>query len=151
MKSNMAKAFSEVNDILLHSEKEIQDKIPAKFYETIRRNMDLNWKIKIDYSKDINEQEILNETKNIIAIIYRDYLCSASEKNALIEKNRLALIERHRKEEEAFSYANNSLKITYETKVINSDKPKEIVPVIIQNKKWYEKFVDWIMGKKKRF
>ena len=149
MKANMAKAFAEVNDILLHSEKAIQDKIPSKFYETIRRNMDLNWEIKIDYSKDINEQEILNETKNIMAIIYRDYLCSASEKSDLIEKNSLALIERHRKEQEAFAHANNSLKITYETKVINSNNTKETIPVIIQNKKWYEKFFDWIMGKKK--
>ena len=147
MRCNMAKAFSEVNDILLHSEKEIQDKIPQRFYEIIRSNMDLEWKIKIDYSKDINDQEILKETKTILAIIYRDYLCSEIEKNAFVEKNRLALLERHRKEQEMFVKGNNNLKIIYETKLINSDKPIVNVPVVIEDKKWYEKFYEWIRRK----
>ena len=80
MNNKYKMALSEVNQILLHTEEEIILKIPQTFINFVKKNMDENHRIKIEEGKKLIEQNIMQETKQILALIYRDYLCSKQEK-----------------------------------------------------------------------
>ncbi len=84
-------AFREVYDIIRHMEDELSEKIPKSFKEILKENMDLAYPVKIDYGKSINEQELLHETRIILSLIYRDYLCSPEKRKELMEADRKEL------------------------------------------------------------
>lgn len=66
--------LTEVNEILKHSSRNVQKKIPYKFRKYLVKNLDKNYKPNIDMSKPLNEQNVKPETKHILALIYREYL-----------------------------------------------------------------------------
>ena len=78
--------FSEVYDIIYNMK--IYNQIPKEFVQLIDDNRDKQYKVNIDYSKNINEQELQRGTRVILSLIYRDYLCSREEKQVLINKDK---------------------------------------------------------------
>ena len=78
---NIKKALSEVNIVLENTEEKIKNKIPDKFIKFIQDNMDTNHKIELQKNKPLIEQNIMEETKEILSLIYRDYICTKEEKN----------------------------------------------------------------------
>ena len=78
-----AQALSEVYDILNHFEPDMYKKIPQEFISYVEQNKDNNYITRIDFSKSINEQNILQETKVILSIIYRDFICDKKLKEKL--------------------------------------------------------------------
>ena len=95
----MKKAFAEVHDILKHSELEIQEKIPKKFLDMLEENEDKNYIINIDYDKDINNQKLLPYTRDILAMVYTDYLCSKEEKEKFLLENEKVIEEQETQQE----------------------------------------------------
>ena len=95
MKQIYRNALSEVNAILINSNQNIINMIPNKFLDFVRNNMNQAYEIQIDLGKGILEQNISNEAKSIVALIYRDYICSADERQVLIKKE---LVEKLNKE-----------------------------------------------------
>ena len=95
--------YSEVYDIIHHMEKDLFDKIPKSFIQLIEQNIDKNFKVNIDYSKSINEQELQRGTRVILSLIYRDYLCSEEERKELIEKDREELKQAEEKLREKYN------------------------------------------------
>ena len=93
MKENIYKAFSEVDTILEYSSEEIRNKVPDKFRQLIKNNKDNNYKLILDEHKKLNDQELLIETREILSLIYRDYLCSEDERKELIKINNQRLEE----------------------------------------------------------
>lgn len=89
---------SEVYDIIYHMK--LEKKIPKGFIELINKNRDMEYKVNIDYSKNINDQELQRGTKVLLSIIYRDYLCSEEERKALIKRDQeeLKRIEEEKRE-----------------------------------------------------
>ena len=88
-------ALSEVNAVLINSEQSIINRIPNRFLDFIKKNMNHSCDVKINLNKSILEQDISNEAKSIIALIYRDYICEADERQILIKKE---LVEKLKKE-----------------------------------------------------
>lgn len=78
-------AFSEVYDII--DNMELYNEIPKSFIDLIDSNRDTQYKVNIDYSKSINEQELQKGTRVLLSLIYRDYLCSEEERQILIKKD----------------------------------------------------------------
>lgn len=133
--NNSQIAFAEVYDIIKHSNKEIQQKIPKKFIHLLTTNMTENYKVNIDYDKGISEQEnIQHETKVMLGIIYRDFLCDVETKKKLFEKDRKELEKIEKEKQEKYSY-NNLFKKSQEYTPISEDKQ------IIEYKKdtWYNR------------
>lgn len=83
MKNTTNQTFNEVYDVISHFEEEMQEKIPKSFINVIKKNRDLDYEINIDYSVDIKKQ-LLKETKIILSLIYRDYLCSKEKREELL-------------------------------------------------------------------
>lgn len=76
-------AFSEVYDIINHLDTKLYKKIPISFIEMIKENKDDTYHPQIDYSISINRQELLKDTRTILSLIYRDYICSDEKREEL--------------------------------------------------------------------
>lgn len=138
MKEDIYKAFSEVYTILEYSNEEIRNKIPNDFILLIKNNKDVNHKLVLDEKKPLNEQKLLIETREILALIYRNYLCSEDERKELIRVNNQKLEEINKKYDiqNIFEQRKNKTSIDNEN--------EEILPEIINKEKWYEKIFNFI-------
>lgn len=138
MKEDIYKAFSEVDTILEYSNEEIRNKIPNDFILLIKNNKDVNHKLVLDEKKPLNEQKLLIKTREILALIYRDYLCSEDERKELIRVNNQKLEEINKKYDiqNIFEQRKNKASIDNEN--------EEMLPVIINEEKWYKKIFNFI-------
>lgn len=61
------------------------DKIESDFIETLYQEHDIFYEFKLDESKKLDEQELLPETYDMMAYVYRKYLCNEDEKEEFKE------------------------------------------------------------------
>ena len=90
LNNTYAKALAEIKVILENSEDDIIKKIPKKFILFVQENYDKNYLCNINPNISINNQTILDETKYLIALIYRSYLCDEVQKkeyDVTLQKN----------------------------------------------------------------
>lgn len=92
-KNKYAKAYKEVIEILKFVPRESVDKIPSKLLETFENNMDKEYSFKVDISKNFEEQNLLDETKAILANIFRDYWAITYQRDKIIEKEKIDRIK----------------------------------------------------------
>ena len=127
-----SKVLKEVYEILKKSEDKIQKKIPIKFYTFLKENMDTDYQVNIDYSKENWEDELCDDTKGILALIYRDYLVDSKTREELIKEKQYNvddIFKRNKYDDETFNK--------------EKDKPKEIISI---NKiPWYRKIYNKII------
>ena len=100
MEDKYPKAYKEVDEILKHMPSESVEKIPETFRKMFKEKMDFNYDFKLDESVEFEKQELLDETKAILANFYRDYWASEEERNEIIEKEKIELkkIEEEKRE-----------------------------------------------------
>lgn len=147
MEQKYKKALSEVNIILAHTEKEVKDKIPEYFTQYIKENMDKNHRIKIQNNKELLEQNIMLETKQIIALMYRDYICTKDEREKLIrqEKEKYKRIEKEKQEKYKIDFKKIAQRKTQKN-IIDKVKTKEKSSLIERKEeKWYNNIIDKIL------
>ena len=85
--------------------------------------MDREYKVEVDLSKRIEEQNISQEAKDILALIYRDYLVSKTEREELIQRE----IRNHKEKEKynpdnLFKKKNENIKGEQSLVVIQKEK-----------------------------
>lgn len=73
-------AFKEVYYILQNTEEELINRVPQKFINFLENNMNKEYKINISTNIEIDKQNILPETENILALVYRSYWATDEEK-----------------------------------------------------------------------
>lgn len=98
------RAFAEVYQILQHSEDSVVKRIPNSFMMFLQEHLDKTWQGHLDFSKSLREMELLRETRIILSIVYRDFVCSESKRKELIEKDRIEL------EAAGLEYSDDSLR-----------------------------------------
>lgn len=91
MQENYLKAFSEVEQIISLMPKGLQKKIPEKFKNILSKWKDKNYIPNIQ--EPFEECNIMEEAKIILAVIYRDFLCSEKEKEQIKLKDSQQLQE----------------------------------------------------------
>ncbi len=74
------KAFTEVNEIIENMDESYINQISTSFRKMIIENMDLTYEFTYDSSKSFIDQEISDEAKAIMAIIYMEYWATEEEK-----------------------------------------------------------------------
>ena len=135
-------AYSEVYYILQNMNKEDVAKIPKTILETIKNNRAKNYIVNIDPNVSLKSQNIKDETKAILAVLYRKFWCEP-EKKELLEKHFLESVKRELKEvsKEQKSQSNiNEINYkfdTFENKVIM--KKNDNLLVEYKEEKWYFK------------
>ncbi len=132
--TEIKKAYSEVYEILKLVDKEYFDKIPKKFVEFLEREKDNNYIPNINENISLEEQKLLNDTINILAMIKLDYWCSSEEEKSELLK---LLNENEKKHRENINEKYNPENIFEKT---TNRENKDLVEV--KEKKWYEKFWD---------
>ena len=134
MENTMSQAFAEVYDIIMHLKKDLYNKIPKSFLELLEKNRDKEYKFNIDYLKDINEQYLLQDTRAILALIYRDFLCDEEQRLKLKEQDEI-LLEKNKKK----LYEKHNTDNIFRNKANNTISNKEISLIEKKNEKWYTK------------
>ncbi|MBR3134468.1 MAG: hypothetical protein IKG56_03310 [Clostridia bacterium] len=138
MYNTINQSFSEVYDIILHSEESIYNRIPINFMKMLEEARDRDYKVSIDYSKSINEQNLLHETRVIMSIIYRDFLCSKEEKQRLIMQEKQQYITEQKELKEKYNvdniFTNNTISNNQknDTRIVSEKQNKTDVAIIKQ-------------------
>lgn len=137
-------AFCEVNEILKYLSKEIREKIPREFIENIQNNMANSYSVEYDKTKGINEQNLKQETRAILSVIYRDYICSEDKRNEIVQEDRkkyLALEENKKLnyiDKEIFK-KNSKLEKTEEKSIVVIKKQSIIQKIIEKIRSFWRK------------
>lgn len=85
-KERYARAYTEVLEILRYVPKESVDKIPESMLNMFKRCCDKNHDYHIDTSKSFEEQAMSEETRAILANIFRDYWATPEQRKAILKK-----------------------------------------------------------------
>lgn len=139
MEEKYTKAFKEVYIILNNSSKEEYDKIPKSFIELIEKNMDIDYNPGIQFNENF-EESVLEETLLILALIYRDYLISKEERNALMAEEEKQLEEL----KESYDIENLFKKRKQESEEKFSNIEQHLT--VIKEEKWYKKILNKILN-----
>ena len=139
MENKYPKAYKEVIEILKYVPKESVDKIPQEMIEMFKTKMDVNYDFKIDISKEFEEQILLEETKAILANIFRDYWATPSQRKEIEAKDRYEMqkIEEEKMKKyniDVFNQKNNSKKI---------EEEKEELPAEVNKEKFFDKIINF--------
>ena len=141
MDENLKKSLKETYEIIQNSENKIIEKIPNNFLKFIEDNMDKNYNPKINFDDENWKNKINNDTKAILALIYRDYIVDTEKRNKLIqeEKAQREIYEQELREkynpDEIFK--NKTVK---ENEVINNNQLIEV-----KEASWYKKIIESIL------
>lgn len=126
MEENYYKAYKEVIEILKYMPQESVNKIPKKMLETFEKKMNKDYIFKVDTNKNFEEQNLLEETKDIFAVIFRDYWATPYQRERIKEKEKY---DRQKIEEEKADKYNPDDILKNKEKdnaVVNNNLPVEI-------------------------
>ena len=134
--SNLKRAFSEVDMILDLIDSEMKNKVSANFIKFIKEEKDNNYKPNINSELPLEEQNILPETIDILALLKLNYWCNEEEKKELLK-----ILN---KNEQQFQ---KEAKEKYEIdKLFKTNKTKEIIdlPEKVESENFIKKLIKFI-------
>lgn len=139
MEQRMRIALTEVNCVLENSEDEVLTKIPNKFKEYLNANMDKEFTPSFIPGLAIFAQPISMEAKELLKLVYRDFLATEDERKILIQKEKKIL--NTNAEQERNKQIQTTPVDVFEKK---EERPKENEPIknlqlIKVEEKWYKK------------
>ncbi len=79
LNKNYAEAAVEVLDILNHMNPKDIKNVSKKFIDFMKENAAKDYVCNLDYSKKLNDMDLKEETKGLLAIMYRSYWCPKDE------------------------------------------------------------------------
>ncbi len=129
--NELRKSAVEVNAILKHLPVDVSAKIPSTvkvFFEQIASD---TYSFNYDVTKKLTEQNLMPKTKGVIALIYRDYICSKEERLEYIQKYNAFLEKKHN--------AQNSI-----VQNVSKSPSNTALPIVSENPKWYAKIFNTI-------
>lgn len=136
MKIEYRQALFEVYKILENTDEEIKNKIPEKFIKFLKENMDTNYKFELEKGKELVKQNLKDETKQIIALIYKKYICDDEE----VINNYEIDFNKNKKFKEENIHKDKDVK--------NKDKDVKNIEkslLEIKEEKWYKKLINKIL------
>jgi len=102
-------SFSDISIIIKMMSPYMQSRISDKFIQFIEENKDKSYQSLIDNTLPLESQELSPNTKTVLALIYRDYLCSEDERQNFILKQfeKQKRIEEEKKAKYEINFKNN--------------------------------------------
>lgn len=145
MENNYPKAYKEVIEILKYIPKESVEKIPQTMIDTFNTKKDNTYNFAIDINKSFEEQELLEETKAILANIFRDYWATPYQKERIQAKERYDM---EKIEEEKRARYNSDIFKTKERNKTENDKSQDTIdnsnlPIEVKKERFYEKIINF--------
>lgn len=146
MEDNYSKAYKEVIEILKFVPRESVDKIPQTMIETFKAKMDNDYNFKVDTNKDLEEQNLLEETKSIFANIFRDYWSTPYQKERIKTKEQFDSQKIDDKKCNIDDIFKNKelVEHTKSTSLNENDNFERNLPAEIKEKNFYYKLIEFI-------
>ena len=146
---NYSKAYKEIVEILKYVPEESVNKIPKEMSDLFEGEQLKTYNFEIDTEKLFEEQELLEETKAILANIFRDYWANDYQRKVIIEKENM---DRIKWEEEKYDpkdlFKNNQKNFNKQN---NYDKV-DVNLTVIKKENSFKKLIDKIFKSlKKKF
>lgn len=126
-----AKAFTEVELLINDFAEELYVKIPKSFLKLIKDNKDNTYKVTL---KELNTKGEMEETHEIMSLIFRDYLCDKEMSKKLRQTDKENLEAENNKYDDIFGNNKKEIKIEEESQVEETTALVEI-----KEETWYEK------------
>lgn len=142
MEDKYSKALKEVYVILENSEEKIKRKIPENFKLFVSKNMDKEYIPNISFNNEIWEDTIMEETQQILAIIYRDYLVTKEEREKLLKEES----EEEKRIEQKLREKYNPDNIFKKNKEKDKSNDTNTSMIKIEEIKWYKKIISKILS-----
>lgn len=99
-------ALAEVDMILKLVQKDILNKIPNSFLNFIEQKKSKSYIPNFNMELSLNEQNLLKETRAILSLIYRSYLCNSDRRKKLKIDDSIELKIKQKELNEKYSYEN---------------------------------------------
>lgn len=137
MEITYEKALAEAFAVIMKLEFSDIQKIPDEFLNTLKNNMDQEYYTTLDIDEEYIDNNLSEDTKGILGLVYRDYLTDESERKEFVEGE-------NKSEEEYQEVLRDMFQsdLVFKNNDINEEKKevKQEVRMIKQEElKWYEK------------
>ena len=137
MEITYEKALAEAFAVIMKLEFSDIQKIPDEFLNTLKNNMDQEYYTTLNIDEEYIDNNLSEDTKGILGLVYRDYLTDESERKELVEGE-------NKSEEEYQEVLRDMFQsdLLFKNNDTNEEKKevKQEVRMIKQEElKWYEK------------
>jgi len=145
MEDNYPKAYKEIIEILKYVPEESVNKIPKEMRDMFGAKQLKTYTFQIDTEKTFEEQEILEETKAILANIFRDYWATDYQKAKIIEKENQDREELERQKREKYNPKDifNNIIINQNVQEQLSEEYNKNLPMEVKES-FYKKIINFI-------
>ncbi len=132
-----ARMCTDMSIIISMMPNEMKNKISKKIIAFFEQNKAKDYISNINPTIPLREQSLEKETKIMLGIIYRDYLCGEEERSKLIEDEKIEIEENERLIREKYNpenlfindIENNTKEITIEEKALTNNKDSLFVKI----------------------
>ncbi len=146
------KAYKEAYVILNYMPKEDYDRVPKDVITMLEQNMDKEYEYDLDKTIPFEEQKMLKQTKELLAIFFRDYWANEEQKAKIEKKFKEDIARAEEKKKEKYNSNEIFKKETRGTQKIeentesgeNVEEPKDKSLIENNKKKWYNRVFDFI-------
>lgn len=97
------KALKELSEIIKFFPRNEYRKIPKTFINFIEENKDNSYEYMIEHIDDFQNQAMLDETRVLLSIVYRDFIVSNKEKNQITDMEKNELFEEEKRIREKYN------------------------------------------------
>lgn len=154
MEDNYSKAYKEIVEILKYVPEESVRKIPQEMRDMFKAEQSKTYNFQIDTEKPFEEQELLEETKAILANIFRDYWATDYQKSKIVEKENRDREEWEREKREKYNpndvfknkKVSNIGRIEQNVQEQLSEEYNRSLPTEIQKQNIFKKLLGFIKG-----
>ncbi len=136
-------AFAEVLEVLKNSNQNIIEKIPEKFITFLNENKDDNYIVKIDFLNKNWENFVKQETRAILALVYRDYIVSSEEREKLLVEEKEEQIKIENELREKYS-PDNIFKNRQQSKNVSEENNENAVAMLEYKEPIFKRIINKI-------
>ena len=130
----------QICEIINYIEPNLKSRIPQKFITYCEDNKSKNYNWNIDKNLPLEKQELLPTTKEILTVLYLEFICTDMQKNELEKILNENEIKYQKELKEKYSY--DSLFKNKQKKLENEKEEKENISVPACNESFLERIIN---------
>ena len=144
MEDNYNKAFKEVVEILKYVPEESVYKIPQDMRDMFEEEMDKEYKFEVKDNVEFEDLELLDETKAILANIFRDYWATPYQRERILAKEQYDRPKADEEKQQKYNsndlFKRRNIKETEDVEKQNNEN----LPVVAKEENFYHKLINFI-------
>ena len=136
---NYPMVYAELYEILMYIPIEKIKKIPKVIINQIDNNKDKNYNLKFDINKSLDEQNISEQTKLFLAILFENYWATDEQRNIINLKEKQYRIKNEKEKRNKYNPDN-----IFKNKDIKIENSEKSVAMVEYKESIFEKIKNWL-------